>query len=90
LSNADVYQKHEANFFVAGMSMLVYETMEVFAEAGIVFLGRDGTDLLVAAGVSPGSVSMAAPFSDKEFNTEFELDDYRREKLLPGQTVRNL
>lgn len=67
-----------SNFKIGNVESLIYEDQEVFSECGIA-LGdeRDG-EIIVAAGVSPGSVSISVPFSSCKFQPEFEVAKYQR------------
>lgn len=68
-------------FHITAVECLVYEAQEVYSECGIVLRDATGRELIVAAGVSPGSVSIKAPFSKEPFSPEFVLGDYRRVEL---------
>lgn len=68
-------------FFVEKIEKLIYEDDDVISECGIVLSGADGTEITIAAGVSPGSVSIAAPFATAPFDPEFSIEDYKRESM---------
>jgi hypothetical protein len=63
---------------VAKIECLVHEDTSVYSEAGIVFQDANGEEVIVAAGVAPGSVSISAPFSEEAFEPELFIDDYAR------------
>jgi hypothetical protein len=72
--------KHAIPFFsVEGLQKLIYEDDDVISECGLVFLGPNGAEIVIAAGISPGSVSVAAPFSTEPFEPQFSLSTCRRE-----------
>jgi len=73
-----VYQKSEVSFFVKSMDKLVFESSDVFSESGIIFLNGNGEEIIIATGVSPGSISVKAPFCEANFNSELELEDCHR------------
>ena len=68
-----------SNFAVENMECLVYRDADVYAECGLVFYSSLGEEIIIAAGVSPGSVSIQAPFSTQKFQPEFAVSDYHRE-----------
>jgi len=63
-------------FSIAAVERLIYEDSHVYSECGLVFHERFGAEVIVAAGVSPGSVSIKAPFSKERFAPEFAVGDY--------------
>ncbi|WP_426401023.1 hypothetical protein ACN9M1_27515 (plasmid) [Ralstonia sp. R-29] len=69
------------NFAIVSVDCLVYETPDVYAECGIVLRAISGEEVIIAAGVSHGSVSVQAPFSSLPFDPEFSLPDYTRAKF---------
>nr|GFD13683.1 hypothetical protein [Tanacetum cinerariifolium] len=54
---------------------------DVITECGIIFCGRGGSEIIISAGVSPGSVSVSAPFSLDSFEPQFSLASCRREAI---------
>lgn len=68
-------------FLVAHASSLVVEEESFRVEAGLLLKAVDGEELAVAAGVSPGSVSMRAAFIDRSFNPEFDVSSYLERAL---------
>jgi hypothetical protein len=67
-------------FHVTSLAKLIYEEKEFCSECGIAVGGEDG-EIVVATGTSPGSVSIAAPFSAIPIEPEFLLAECRREPL---------
>lgn len=68
-----------SSFFVESLEKLVYEDDDVISECGLVLHGSDGAEIIIAAGISPGSVSVAAPFATGSFEPQFSLGTCRRE-----------
>jgi hypothetical protein len=67
---------------IAASEVLIYEDDDVVVECGIALLGSDGSEVIVAAGIPPGSVSVQAPFSaGQSFEPQFPLDACRRQGL---------
>lgn len=61
---------------------LVYEDDDVVVECGLVLRGRENQEVVIAAGISPGSVTVLAPFSlGGSFEPQFPLSDCRRERI---------
>jgi len=54
-------------FTIASVDCLVYETPDVYAVCGIVLRAVSGEEVIIATGVSPGSVSVQASFSSLTF-----------------------
>jgi hypothetical protein len=73
--------KPVSDFKVETMERLIYEDGDVYAECGLILEDIHGREIIVAAGMAPGSVSIAAPFSTDVFQPEFEMNQYQR-KLL--------
>lgn len=65
-------------FPIRRLEYLVHQDAKVFAESGLIFASDDGKEIIVAAGVSPGSVSVLAPFSSQPFEPELSPQDYAR------------
>ncbi|QGG91516.1 hypothetical protein GH983_13980 [Agrobacterium sp. MA01] len=76
-SIASIGSAHSATaispFTVERLEKLVYEDDDVISECGLILNGSDGTAIIFAAGISPGSVSVAAPFATGQFNPQFSL-----------------
>lgn len=64
-------------FVIKSVGLLIYDDAATYAECGIVFYSSTGNEICIAAGVSPGSVSVKAPFSNEEFDPEFQPSSYR-------------
>lgn len=69
------------SFKVCRVERLIHEDPIVFAEAGLVFIESNQTEIIIAAGVSPGSVSVLAPFSAQAFEPELSAPDYKRQPI---------
>lgn len=69
-------------FQIKGIDRLIYEDASVYAECGIVLSDLLGGDLVVAAGVAPGSVSISCPLSEDGFHPEFSMGQYRRQQIM--------
>ncbi|WP_147426769.1 hypothetical protein [Trinickia fusca] len=65
-------------FCIDAVECLIYEDPSVYSECGVILYDFLGRELIIAAGVSPGAVSIKAPFSDEHFSPEFPLDNYCR------------
>lgn len=74
-------KKQVTDFNIKYVKRLIYQNPDVYAESGIVFIDSFGREILVVAGQGPGSVSIAAPFSDAEFRPEFTTTKYERASL---------
>jgi hypothetical protein len=72
------------NFFVESTEWLVVNDDEVYVECGITVKDRLQREIVVTAGVSPGSVSVSMPFSNNSFNPEFGSEDYMRLPIHKG------
>ena len=70
-------------FRVTRVEKLIYEDADVISECGVVFIAQHGTsdEVVIAAGVPPGSVSMMAPFAPAPFKPQFDLSLCRRQQL---------
>jgi hypothetical protein len=64
---------------VERLEKLVYEDDDVISECGLVMYGVGGAEIIIAAGISPGSVSVAASFATGPFEPQFSLGTCRRE-----------
>jgi hypothetical protein len=61
---------------------LIYEDDDVVVECGLVLLGSNGQQMVIAAGISPGSVSVRASFSaGHAFEPQFQLSACRRQRM---------
>lgn len=61
---------------------LIYEDQDVVVECGLLLHGSEGQEVVVAAGIPPGSVSVQAPFSSaQQFEPQFPLPACRREAM---------
>ena len=81
-SGDSVFKKYPApRFCIAAVDCLVYEEANVYSECGIVLHDSGGGEWIIAAGVSPGSVSVKTPFSEDRFLPEFSANDYSRVAL---------
>ncbi|GAA5784642.1 hypothetical protein [Chitiniphilus shinanonensis] len=81
-SNGGVFIKNNVEKLpIKSVGCLVYEDDDVYAESGILIKLDSGEKVIVASGVSPGSVSVMAPFSTEKFSAEFSISDYRYEPL---------
>ncbi len=63
-------------FFINSIQSLIYSDKEVFSECGIVLINAVGQEVVIAAGVSPGSVSVKTPFCESDFEPEMEYGVY--------------
>ncbi|TFF18253.1 hypothetical protein E3C22_22130 [Jiella endophytica] len=70
-----------APFIIAKVQVLVDERPDFQAECGLEFFNDKGEDLIVVAGISPGSVTISAPFDRQNFDPECYLTEYKREPL---------
>ncbi|PHV09511.1 hypothetical protein [Chitinimonas sp. BJB300] len=68
-------------FLVTSVEYLVYEDSDAYSECGLVLRSSLGEEVIIAAGVSPGSVSVQAPFSTLDFEPEFPTSDYQRKSM---------
>lgn len=76
------FSKHAISCFsVEKLEKLIYEDDDVISECGLVLYGADGAEIIIAAGISPGSVSVAASFATEPFEPQFSLATCRREPM---------
>ncbi len=68
-------------FLIASVEYLIYEDSDVYSESGLVLRSSSGEEVIIAAGVPPGSVSVQAPFSKLDFEPEFPTSDYKRKSM---------
>ena len=67
---------------LANAEKLIYEDEDVVVECGLVLHGSDGQQVVIAAGIPPGSVSVHASFSvGQPFEPQFSLATCRRQTL---------
>jgi hypothetical protein len=67
------------SFQITSLAKLVCESDAIRSECGIVFGGEGGQEIVVATGIPPGSVTIAAPFSSAPFEPEFAVPQCSRE-----------
>ena len=67
-----------SDFCIKRVELLIYEDSEVSTAAGIVLIDKVGREIVVATGISPGSVSIALPLSQGSFRPEFPVEQCRR------------
>ena len=73
-------KKEAAHFLIEDAEKLIFEDDEVIVECGLVLRGRENFEIVLAAGTSPGSVTVLAPFSKADlFQPQFPLKDCRRQ-----------
>ncbi len=66
---------------VCRIDKITYEENGYITECGLAIIGADGTEIIITTAVSPGSVSISAPFLQDQFDPEFALAQCRRESL---------
>lgn len=71
------YERKPLIFKINGVESLTLDNKYIFSECGLVLIGRLG-ELTVAAGISPGSVSIKLPNQENEFEPELEYEEYSR------------
>ena len=62
------------------LEKLVYEDADVVSECALVLHG-EGEEIVVAAGIPPGSVSVIASFTKGAFEPQFAISTCKRERL---------
>ncbi|MDP4076702.1 hypothetical protein [Acidovorax sp. A1169] len=71
-----------SEFTVREIERVVYEDDEIVVQTGIVFVGEEGDEIYVCSGISPGSVSVRAPFYIYEdFKPQFSLSQCIRQPI---------
>lgn len=70
-----------SQFRIDQIDVLIYEDEDVVSECGIVFCEAGGSEIVVATGISPGSVSLAVPQQTEDFDPEFALVMCHRARL---------
>lgn len=68
-------------FVVDSIERLVFVDEDVSAECGIVIRSAENVEFIVAAGVSPGSVSASVPLVASKFNPEMDVLDCERRPM---------
>lgn len=68
-------------FQVIALEKLVFEDDDVITECGLSFYEASGEEIVVSAGIPPGSVTIAAPFSKACFEPQFSNSVCKRERL---------
>lgn len=66
------------NFLIKSVEWLVVNNDEIYVECGLVVKDALDREIIVAAGVSPGSVSISSPFSNNSFIPEFTTEQCTR------------
>jgi len=66
---------------IVGVDVLIYEDEDVISECGIVICGIDEKEVIVAAGIPPGSVSIMNPILVGAFEPQFSVSTCRRIRL---------
>lgn len=69
------------DFQIASVERLIFDDAEVYAETGIALKDAAHREIVVAAGVSPGSVSVLIPASASPLQAEFEIENLTRRPL---------
>lgn len=78
---SDLLKTDVPNFRLNSLAKLVYVDNDVSSECALVLCGVSGEEIVVSAGISPGSVSIAAPFSETSFEPQFSVSVCKRELL---------
>lgn len=79
LRYADKYvSKNLSLCVIKRVDQLVFRDEKVYSECGLVLCDGDGDEIIVAAGVSPGSVSVSLPSDKTQFEPELDIGDYIR------------
>ena len=63
------------------LERLVYEDDDVVTDCALVLTGEDGEEIVVAAAIPPGAVTVEASFTDGHFEPQFAVSKCRRERL---------
>ncbi|MDQ0017470.1 hypothetical protein J2W23_005883 [Variovorax boronicumulans] len=72
---------HPMDFRIASAERLIFEDAEVYAESGIALKDMTHGEIVVAAGVAPGSVSVLMPSSAGPLRSEFDIERLMRRPL---------
>jgi hypothetical protein len=70
-----------SDLHLQAIEKLVFEDADVVSECALVFHGDDGEQLVVASGISPGSVSVSGSFAKEAFEPQFAISICKRESL---------
>lgn len=68
-------------FHVRMAERLVFRSDAIYADVGIVLTSSTDDEVIISAGIPPGSVSIAAPFSSEEFRPENDMTALTRHVL---------
>jgi hypothetical protein len=68
-------------FSISALDMLVYEDHDVVSECGLVICGHGDSQIIVAAGIPPGSVSVATLDSTESFEPQFSVSVCTRVRM---------
>jgi hypothetical protein len=63
------------------LEKLAYEDADVISECALVLCGEGGEEIVVAAGIPPGSVSVVASFTEGPFEPQFAVSTCIRMRL---------
>lgn len=77
----DMLKSNISDFGLVDVQKLVYEDSDVVTECGLILLSSKGEQIIIAAGISPGSVSVLAPFTNASFEPQFSLEQCRTCKM---------
>jgi hypothetical protein len=67
-----------ATFRVGAVELLIADVQSLQVVSGIAIQSLEGTELLIVAGVSPGSLSVCMPGEPSACDPEWPIEDYRR------------
>lgn len=80
LSGADISEISLSEFVIDKVSSIVYEDEELYVSYGVRFLSLSGDVLLLAAGISPGSLTMKISGYENKYNPMFYEE---KSKIVP-------
>ncbi|MNV62770.1 hypothetical protein D3C71_1553310 [compost metagenome] len=66
--NLDPFRVEIPSIRIARCRKLLYEEDGFLAECGLLLAGEEEENLIIAAGISPGSVSVSLPSDDSNFS----------------------
>jgi hypothetical protein len=66
---------------IVEVDVLIYEDEDVISECGLVICGVDGSEIIVAAGIPPGSVSIMSPIFGGAFEPQFPVSTCKRNRF---------
>jgi len=69
------------DFQIASVERLIFEDAEVYSESGITLKDTTHREIVVAAGVAPGSVSVSILASTTPLQSEFEVERLTRRPI---------